>query len=538
LSWLCQSGWDWNNLYRTMRTMAQSQTNKIILQAMDISKAFGGIKALDNVSLEIYAGKVNAIVGENGAGKSTLMKILSGVYQEYKGQIFLDGLQVTFANPKEAQNNGIAIIHQELNLIPYLSVAENVFLGREFINRSGLIDYKRMHSETRKLLDRLELHINPRTQVSSLRIGQQQVVEIAHALSLDARIVIMDEPTSAISEHEIEVFFGLIRSLKAQGVAIVYITHKLDELFQIAETVTVLRDGKLVGSSSIEDVSYDDIVRMMVGRNMKDFFVKSEVTKSREIFCIKDICLAHPRRRGDYIVDHVSFTVKAGEVLGLFGLMGAGRTELLETIFGLHPKTSSGSIFINGREIKTNSPADAINSGIGFITEDRKQEGLVLQMSVASSISLASLEQTERFGFLSNRLETRLARDYVERLRIKTPSIRQVVENLSGGNQQKVVIAKWLATDPRILLLDEPTRGIDINTKNEIYRLISELAQRGLAIVMVSSELPEIMAIADRIIVLSEGKQTAELTHSQFSEESIMKAAIPKSFRLQHSSRK
>jgi len=518
--------------------MAQSQTNNVLLKATGICKAFGGIKALDNVSLEIYAGKVNAIVGENGAGKSTLMKILSGVYHEYEGQIFLDGLQVTFANPKEAQNSGIAIIHQELNLIPYLSVAENVFLGREFINRFGLIDYKVMHNETKKLLDRLDLRISPRSQVSSLRIGQQQIVEIAHALSLDARILIMDEPTSAISEHEIEILFDLIRSLKTHGVAVVYITHKLDELFQIADTVTALRDGKFVGSNSIDEVTHDDIVRMMVGRNIKDFFVKSDVTKSGEIFRIKDICLDNPERPGDYIVDHVGFTVKAGEVLGLFGLMGAGRTELLETIFGLHPKTSSGNIFIDGRESQINSPADAINSGIGFITEDRKQEGLVLQMSVASSISLASLEQTEHFGFLSNKLETRLAQDYVERLKIKTPSIRQVVENLSGGNQQKVVIAKWLATDPRILLLDEPTRGIDINTKNEIYRLISELTQKGLAIVMVSSELPEIMAIADRILVLSEGKQTAELTRSQFSEETIMKAAIPKSFRLQHSSRK
>ena len=384
--------------------MAQSQTNNIILKAMSISKTFGGIKALDDVSLEVYAGKVNAIVGENGAGKSTLMKILSGVYQEYEGQIYLDGLQVNFVNPKEAQNKGIAIIHQELNLIPYLSVAENVFLGREFINRFGLIDYKRMHSKTTELLERLDLHISPRTQVSNLRIGQQQVVEIAHALSLNTRIVIMDEPTSAISEHEVEVLFGLIRSLKAQGVAIAYITHKLDELFQIADTVTVLRDGKLIGSALIGDVSHDDIVRMMVGRNMKDFFVKSDVVKSREVLRVRDICLTHPKRRGDYIVDHVSFAVQAGEVLGLFGLMGAGRTELLETIFGLHPKTSSGSILLNGREVKVNSPADAIKFGIGFITEDRKLEGLVLQMSVASSISLASLEQTERFGLLSSTL--------------------------------------------------------------------------------------------------------------------------------------
>jgi ribose transport system ATP-binding protein len=346
----------------------------------------------------------------------------------------------------------------------------------------------------------------------------------------------MDEPTSAISEHEIKVLFEVIRSLKAQGVAIVYITHKLDELFQIANSVTVLRDGKFVCSNSIEEVTHDDIVRTMVGRDIKDFFVKANVAKSREVFSVKDMCLAHPRRQDDYVVDNVSFTVKAGEVLGLFGLMGAGRTELLETIFGLHPKISSGSIFLKGRQIKVNSPIEAINLGIGFITEDRKLEGLVFQMSIAKSISLASLGQTERFGFLSTKLETRLAQDYVERLRIKTPSVQLIVENLSGGNQQKVIIAKWLATNPQILLLDEPTRGIDVNTKNEIYRLISELTQAGLAIVMVSSELPEIMAIADRIIVLSEGKQTAEFTLSQATEELIMKAAIPKSFRLQYSS--
>lgn len=515
--------------------MTQSKTEKIILQAKGISKSFGGIKALDGVDLEIYQGQVNAIVGENGAGKSTLMKILTGVHREYEGQILLDGRKIAFANPKEAQNHGIAIIHQELNLIPYLSVAENVFLGREFVNRFGLIDTRKTVAETKKLLKKLNLDVNPRMQVSRLRIGQQQIVEIAHALSLDARIVIMDEPTSAISEHEIEVLFNLIRSLKAQGVAIVYITHKLDELFQIADSVTALRDGHFVGSSSIDDVTHDDIVRMMVGRDIKDFFVKADVAQSNEVLSVKDVCLRHPRRRDDYIVDHVNFAVKAGEVLGLFGLMGAGRTELLETIFGLHPKESSGELFLNGHRIEVNSPIKAIRSGIGFITEDRKHEGLVLQMTVASSISLASLERTERFGFLSRLLETQLAKDYVERLRIKTPSIKQIVENLSGGNQQKVVIAKWLATHPQILLLDEPTRGIDVNAKNEIYRLISELAQKGLAIVMVSSELPEIMAIADRIIVLSEGKQTAEFTHSQATEESILKAAIPKSFQLQHS---
>jgi ribose transport system ATP-binding protein len=512
--------------------MALSKTNNIVLQARGISKAFGGIKALDGVSLEIRVGKVNAIVGENGAGKSTLMKILSGVHREYEGQIVLDGKPVAFANPREAQDNGIAIIHQELNLIPYLSVAENVFLGREFVAATGLIDYGAMHTETTKILQRLDLHINPRTTVCSLRVGQQQVVEIAHALSLHARILIMDEPTSAISKHEIEVLFAMIRSLTAQGVAIVYITHKLDELFQIADTVTVLRDGKLVGSSPIDEVTHDDIVRMMVGRDMQDFFVKANAAKPQDVLGVRDVCLANPGRRDDYVVDHVSFDVKAGEVLGLFGLMGAGRTELLETIFGLHPKSSSGSILLDGRKVDVKSPTGAIGLGIGFVTEDRKTEGLILEMSVAENINLASLEQTERFGFLSDSVGNRIARDYVKRLQIKTPSVKQIVENLSGGNQQKVVIAKWLVTNPRILLLDEPTRGIDINAKNEIYRLISELAKAGLAILMASSELPEVMAIADRIIVLSEGKQTAEFTSSTATEELIMKAAIPKSFGL------
>ena len=507
--------------------MTLSKTDNVVLQAAGISKAFGGIKALDDVSLEIFAGRVNAIVGENGAGKSTLMKILSGVHTEYDGRIELDGQIAAFANPAEAQGSGIAIIHQELNLIPHLSVAENVFLGREFVNRAGLIDYKAMHDETTRILKRLDLDINPRVDVSGLRVGKQQVVEIAHALSLDARIVIMDEPTSAISDHEIEILFGLIRSLTAQGVAVVYITHKLDELFQIADTVTVLRDGSVVGSAAIEELTHDDIVRMMVGRSTKDFFVKADVATPDVVFAVRDMCLVNPGPREQYAVDHVSFEVRAGEVLGLFGLMGAGRTELLEAIFGLHPARSSVDIFLDGRRIEIDSPIVAIGSGIGFVTEDRKAEGLVLDMSIAANISLASLEQTERLGLLSSRLENGLARDHVKRLGIKTPSVKQIVENLSGGNQQKVVIAKWLATDPRVLLLDEPTRGIDINAKNEIYKLISELARAGLAIVMVSSELPEIMAIADRVIVLSEGRQTAEFKSSQATEELIMNAAIP-----------
>lgn len=513
--------------------MIALKEDKIILRARNITKSFGGIKALDGVSLEAYSGRVTAIVGENGAGKTTLMKVLSGVYQDYEGQIFLDGREVNFPSPKAAQDNGIAIIHQELNLIPYLSVAENIFLGREFLNSFGLIDYKQMNEKTSDILEKLELHLNPQTPVCELRVGRQQVVEIAKALSLNARIIIMDEPTSAISEHEIEVLFNLIRTLTARGVAIIYITHKLDELFEIGDEVAVLRDGKYIGSSPIKDVNHDEIVRMMVGRDIEKFFVKKTAIKPQELFKVEDICLGHPSRKDEYLIDNVSLSIRVGEVLGIFGLMGAGRTELLETIFGLHPKESTGKIFLDGEELLIDRPTDAIDAGIAFLPEDRKLQGLIMQMSVGASITLASIEQAEHFGFLNNRLERKLAQYYIERLSIKTPSVRQMVANLSGGNQQKVVIAKWLATDPKVILMDEPTRGIDVNAKNEIYGLISELTSLGLGIVMVSSELPEIMAISDRIVVLSEGKKTAEFGRESFTKEQIMKAAIPKSFKYQ-----
>jgi ribose transport system ATP-binding protein len=436
---------------------------------------------------------------------------------------------VAFANPRQAQEAGIAIIHQELNLIPHLSVAENIFLGREFLDVLGLIDFKKMYNESRALLDKLDLHVDPRRSVSELRVGQQQVVEIAKALVLDARVIIMDEPTSAISEREVEVLFNLIGSLTDRGVAIVYISHKLEEVFRIADRITVMRDGRTVGCRPCGQLGHDDVVRMMVGRDMEEFFVKAEATRGAEAFRVEGIRLDHPDRPGDYLVKDVGFSVKRGEVLGLFGLMGAGRTELFETIFGMHTKTSSGRLFLEGKELSISSPADAIDAGIGLVPEDRKRQGLVLDMSVMASISLASIGQVERLGLLSNRLERALTSDYVNRLRIKIASGRQSVKNLSGGNQQKVVIAKWLATKPKVLLLDEPTRGIDVNAKNEIYKLISKLAAAGLAIVMSSSELPEIMTIADRIIVLSEGRQTAEFPRARATEESVLKAALPRS---------
>ncbi len=510
--------------------MRESQ-EKLILQAQNITKTFAAVTALDHVNLEIHKGKVNAIVGENGAGKSTLIKILSGVYQDYDGTVLLDGERVVFTNPKDAQDKGIAIIHQELNLIPYLSIAENIWLGREFLSPVGFIDYRKMLVETKKLLSRLDFNMDPKTLISELRVGQQQVVEIAKAISMSARIIMMDEPTSAITQHEVEVLFDLIRVLRDHGVAIVYITHKLDELFQVADHVTVLRDGRFIGGADIGDVCHDDIIRMMVGREIDHFFTKTEMVKGKEILRVKNLSLDHPERISDYLLKDVDFSVCKGEVLGIFGLMGAGRTELLETVFGVHSTEMSGTITVDGSDVLVQSPADAVHVGIGLIPEDRNLEGLVLLMSVAESISLASIQQVERFGFLDSGLEVKLAKQYIERLQIKASSGRQIVANLSGGNQQKVVIAKWLATEPKVLLMDEPTRGIDVGAKNEIYKLISELADSGLSIVVVSSELPEILAISDRIMVLSEGRKTGEFLRKDANEEILMKAAIPNDLR-------
>ncbi len=499
------------------------------LETRGIVKTFPGICALDNVDFRVYSGQLNALVGENGAGKSTLMKILAGVYKPDSGQILMDGKPVTLDNPRQAQAQGIAIIHQELNLIPYLSVAENIFLGCEFRNRLGLIDYRRMHRETTRILETLDLAIDPRISVSSLRIGQQQVVEIARALSTDARIIIMDEPTSALSEHETDVLFNLIENLKHQGVAVVYITHKLDELFRIGDRVSVLRDGHLVGEDWLEGLSHDDIVRMMVGRDLRALYQRHCSVTDDEAMRVKGLSLRNVNRRSECLVDGVSFQVRRGEVLGVFGLMGSGRTELLEAIFGRYGKHATGDVFLHGTKASIASPVDAIRAGIGLAPEDRKTEGLVMMMDVAQNISLASLDKVQRMTFLRTAVERRMAQEYVDRLKIKTPSVKQNVETLSGGNQQKVILGKWLATEPTVLLLDEPTRGIDINAKKELYHLIDELTGQGLAIVLVSSELPEILGVCDRIMVMCGGRKTAEFSREQATEEVILKAALPKS---------
>lgn len=499
----------------------------IVLEAREITKNFPGVLALNKVNLHIYAGKVNAIIGENGAGKSTLMNILSGVYNTYEGDLFLNGTKVIFKSITDARMAGISMIHQELQLVPYLTIAENIFLGREPLTRAGMIDYKRMELNAVEILNRLGFQSDVRQKVSSLRVGQQQIVEIAKALSFDAKVLIMDEPTSALSENETNALFNLIRSLTLKGVAIVYITHKMDELTQLADYVTVFRDGCFISEAEVKSISVDQLVKLMVGRDTKDFFVKREHTKGKTALEVENICLKKMGKRNDYFLKDISFDVKTSEVLGIYGLMGAGRTELFEVIFGLHSGNMSGIVRVDGVDVTINSPSDAIKTGIALLPEDRKGDGLILGMNIAENISLASLRKVLKGGLISKTFEYNQADTYREKLNIKSYSSKQQVLKLSGGNQQKVVLSKWLATNPRILLLDEPTRGIDIKAKNEIYKLMDDLAGEGLAIVVVSSELPEIMAVSDRIITICEGKIKGEFVREEFSEEKILKAALP-----------
>lgn len=499
----------------------------IILRAENITKKFAGVTALNQVSLDVHRAKVNVIIGENGAGKSTLMKILSGVYPEYEGTLLLNGEEVNFSSPKDAMGRGIAIIHQELNLIPYLSITANIFLGREIVDSFGMLDFKKMNQITKTLLARLECNVPPNTLVAKLKVGQQQQVEIAKALLEEAKVVIMDEPTSAITDAEVEVLFRIIATLKEQQVSILYISHKLDELFRIADRFIGLRDGKMVGTiENIAQAKKEDLIRLMVGRDIKNLYVKEDLPLGEEVLRVEGISLPKHTIKSEYLVKDVSFNLRRGEVLGIFGLMGAGRTELLETIFGLHSKTMVGNIYIDGQEIKITSAMDAVANGMGLVPEDRKADGLVLQMPVFKNVSMASIDQIVKNGLLNSGLETDLAKKYISNLNIKTSSPKQKSENLSGGNQQKVVLAKWLATTPKILFLDEPTRGIDVNAKNEIYHLINNLAKEGLGVLVVSSELPEIMAICDRIIVMGASRITGVFSQKEATEDKIMNAAI------------
>ena len=488
------------------------------LEMRKITKTYPGVRALDSVDFEVAKGEVHALVGENGAGKSTLMKILAGAQPMDSGEILIDGAPVHITTPQKAMELGVSIIYQEFNLVPYLNAAENIFLGREPKGRvPGFVNFRAMYAEAQKVIDRLGVKLNARTPVNRLSIAQQQMVEVAKATSRNATIIAMDEPSATLTEHELESLFELIRSLKQQGVSIVYISHRLEEVFQIADRVTILRDGRLVGTKPVAETDRDDIIRMMVGRELKEKIPKQAAQIGEPALTVKNLT-----RKG--VIEDINFTVHRGEVLGIAGLVGAGRTELARAVFGADA-IDEGEIRLNGSRVDIRSPRDAIRRGIGLVTEDRKALGLILGMVVRENISLANLDSLTRLGFVNRREEKRVALKSIEDLMIKTPSVEQQVQNLSGGNQQKVVLAKWLFTQSKVLIFDEPTRGIDVGSKVEIYQLMNRLAANGVAIIMISSELPEILGMSDRILVMHEGKIAGELSREEATQEKIMRLA-------------
>ena len=470
------------------------------LEMRDIVKRFPGVLALDHVSLSVRQGEVHALLGENGAGKSTLMKILSGAYTKDEGEILIEGKPVSIHSSHDAQALGISIIYQELNLIDQLTVAENIFMGRPLMKNKARVDWAGMYAEAQKLLDSLGIEINARSLVRNLGVAHKQMVEVAKALSINSRILIMDEPTAPLTNREIETLFSTIRMLKSRGVAIVYISHRLEEVKEICDRATIMRDGKFVAAVDVADVSLDDIIRYMMGRELKEKFPKIHIPLGEEALRVEHL------NAGDRVRD-VSFSVRSGEILGLAGLVGAGRTETARAIFGMDPK-DSGDIYLNGAKVEISRPLDAIGAGFGFVTEDRKDEGLVLTMNVGQNITLATLDKFGVHWKLNLAQEKKTIDEYIERLRIKTPSPLQLARNLSGGNQQKVVLAKWLLSQAKVILFDEPTRGIDVGAKIEVYNIMNELIRSGTAIVMISSEMPEILGMSDRVAVMHQGTIT------------------------------
>jgi D-xylose transport system ATP-binding protein len=489
----------------------------------EITKSFPGVKALDGVTFDLNQGEVHALVGENGAGKSTLIKILAGVYPygEYGGEITLDGSARRFNSVRDSEQAGIAVIYQELSLVKDLSVAENIFLGRE-PRRFGIINWEDLYGRAQKLLDDLHLAIDPLIPVRNLGIGQQQLVEIAKALSQEARIVVLDEPTAALTDAEVETLFGILNHLRARGVGMIYISHKLDEVFHISDRITVLRDGQTIDSIATSETNAPQVIGKMVGRAVDQIFPESRHDRGEVIFEVRDVTVEDPSVPGKLLVDQVGFTARKGEVLGIAGLMGSGRSELLMAIFGAHPGRKNAQIFVNGIKVRINSPNDAIAHGIGFVTEDRKRYGLILDQTILRNMTLAGLRRLSGRFVTNEDAEASIGERAGAELRIKANSVFTVVGTLSGGNQQKVVLAKWLLTKPRVLFLDEPTRGIDVGAKQEIYAQINRLAENGLAIVLVSSELPEVLGLSDRVIVLHEGRVTGEFTRSEATPEAVM----------------
>lgn len=493
------------------------QVNEMInmINMTDICKSFSGNNVLKNVHFSLEKGEIHALMGENGAGKSTLMKIMSGIYTRDSGTVEVKGKKVEFTSPKQAEAEGIAVIHQELNILPHLSIADNLFLGREeTVGRTGILKTKDMERKTKKILGDLGLDIDPSLPASTLSVGQQQLVEIGKALSMDAEMIIMDEPTAALTDREIETLFVTIRDLQKRGVSFVYISHRMEEIFSLCDRITILRDGEFVGERKISETSFEEIVQLMVGRELGDRFPERSSAIGDVKLSVKGLS------RKDCFED-ISFDIHKGEIVSIAGLMGAGRTEVAQSLFG-YKKADSGTVELDGKPAKIDNPQKAKELGIGYVTEDRKSEGLIVDFTVEENISMANFESISKKGLLSKDKERSLYDRMVKRLGIRTSGPDQAAKSLSGGNQQKVVIAKWLGIEPDVLILDEPTRGVDVGAKKEIYSIINELAARGVAILMISSELPEVIGMADRVLVMHEGKLTADLPKQEVTQETIM----------------
>lgn len=484
------------------------------IEMKGINKAFGGNPVLQNAGFVLADGEIHALMGENGAGKSTLMKILTGVYTRDAGTVIVNGREVVYHNAQEAEKEGIVFIHQELNVLFDLTVEENMFLGKEIHNRFGVCNKKTMQKEVRRILDVLGVKIKPDAKMDTLSVGQQQMIEIAKALMVDAKVIIMDEPTAALSQSETVTLFKVVRSLKEKGVSIVYISHRMEEIFELCDRITILRDGQYVGTRNIPETNMDEIVKMMIGREIGERYPERNTKLGDVVFEVKDLNCPG-------VFKNVNFNVRAGEVLGVAGLMGAGRTEIMQSIFGNMPHVT-GQIFMNDKEIHNKNPWDAMDNGIGFITEDRKTEGLMLEESIMKNISIANLGRISQKGVLNKKREQEMTQQGIEDLHIKCTGAQHACGNLSGGNQQKVVFAKWIFTEPKVLILDEPTRGVDIGAKKEIYSIINKLADTGVAIIMVSSELPEILGMSDRVMVVHEGKIGGFIDKKEANQENIM----------------
>ncbi len=497
--------------------------SEYILEMKNITKEFPGVKALDNVTFRVKKGEIHALCGENGAGKSTLMKVLSGVYPygTYSGDIVLNGNVQQYHNIKDSEHAGIAIIYQELALVKLMSVCENIFLGNEK-KKNGFINWDESYVETEKVLKEVRLNINPLTKVINLGIGQQQLVEIAKAIAKNANILILDEPSAALTESETENLLQILNELRAKGVTCIYISHKLNEVFEIADSITILRDGKTICTEPAKEITEDKVIQRMVGRELTQRFPRKEHVPGEVVLEIDNWNVYNPELPDTKLIDDVSFKVRKGEILGIAGLMGAGRTELVMSIFGAYGVNISGEVKLNGKKINIKSPKQAIRAGISYVSEDRKRYGLILGMDIKNNSTLASLENVSQMSLINANEVIKLTNEYVEDLKIKTPSIEQKVGNLSGGNQQKVVLAKWLLTRPKILIMDEPTRGIDVGAKFEIYNIMNQLIEEGVCIVMISSELPEILGMSDRIIVMHEGKIGGELSWEEATQEKVI----------------